>query len=108
MDHCFLWLRDLDNKKIEAEILGDFRNVVVEENLEDKIEKIPERIGEKRTLLYIFLHRKAKWVGHILRRNRLLHDATERQMTEVKGVGRRTQLLDDLRNRRKYRSKGGR
>ena len=35
--------------------------------------------------------------------NCLLHDAIEGQMTEVKGVGRRrTQLLDDLRNRRRY------
>ena len=33
----------------------------------------------------------------------LLHDAIEGQMTEVKGVGRsRTQLLDDMRNRRTY------
>jgi hypothetical protein len=41
--------------------------------------------------------------GHILRRNCLLHDAIEGQMTEVKGVGRRgTQLLDDIRNRRRY------
>ena len=39
----------------------------------------------------------------ILRRNCLLHDVIEGQMTEVKGVGRRrTQLLDDLRNRRRY------
>ena len=42
----------------------------------------------------------ANWTGHILRRNFLLHDATEGQMTEVKGVTRRrrrrrTQLLDD-------------
>ena len=30
-------------------------------------------------------------------------DAIEGQMTEVKGVGRRrTQLIDDLRNRRRY------
>ena len=35
-------------------------------------------------------------------RNCLLHDAIEGQMTEVKGVRRRTQLLDDLRNRRRY------
>ena len=36
-------------------------------------------------------------------RNCLLHDAIEGQMTKVKGVGRRrTQLLDDLRNRRRY------
>ena len=48
------------------------------------------------------LHRKANWIGHILRRNCLL-EAIEGQMMEVKEVGRRrTQLLDDLRNRRKY------
>ena len=33
----------------------------------------------------------------------LLHGAIKGKMTEVKGVGRRrTQLLDDLRNRRRY------
>ena len=42
-------------------------------------------------------------MSQILRINCFLHDAIERQMTEVKGVGRRrTQLLDYLRNRRKY------
>ena len=46
------------------------------------------------------LRRKACWIGHILRRNCLLHDAIEGLMTEVKGVGRRrTQLLDGVRNR---------
>ena len=61
-----------------------------------------DSIGEKRTLLNNILLRKANWVGHILRRNCLLHDAIEGQMTEVKGVGRRKriQLLDDLKNRR--------
>ena len=55
------------------------------------------------TLLNNILRRKANWIGHILRRNCLLHDAIEEQMTELKGVGRRkTQLLDDLRNRRRY------
>ena len=59
--------------------------------------QVLDRIREKRTLLNNILHRKANWIGHILRRNCLL------QMTEVKGVGRRrTQLLDDLRNRRRY------
>ena len=39
---------------------------------------------------------------YILRRN-CLHDAIEGQMTEVKRIGRRrTQLPDDLRNRRRY------
>ena len=65
--------------------------------------KLLDRIGEKRTLLINILRRKANWIGHILRINCLLHDTIERQKTEVKGLGRRrTQLLVDLRNRRRY------
>ena len=51
-------------------------------------EQVLGRIGEKRTLLNNMLGRKANWIGHILRRNCLLHDATEGQMTEVRGIGR--------------------
>ena len=51
-------------------------------------QQVLEHIGEKRTLNDI-LRRKANWIGHILRRNCLLHNAIEGQMTEVKGVGRR-------------------
>ena len=58
-------------------------------------EQVLERIGEKRTHLNNILRIKANCVGHIVRRNCLLHDATEGQMTEVKGVERRKQLLDD-------------
>ena len=66
-------------------------------------EQVLDRIGEKRTLVNNILRRKANWISHIPRRNCLLHDVIEGQMTEVKGVGRRrTQLLDDLRNRRRY------
>ena len=66
-------------------------------------EQVLDHIGEKRTLLNNILRRKANWIGHILRRNYLLHDVIEGQMTEVKGVGRRrTQLLDNMRNRRRY------
>jgi hypothetical protein len=56
------------------------------------------------SLLGKFECRKANWIGHILRRICLLHDAIKGLMTEVKGVGRRrrTQLFDDLRNRRRY------
>ena len=62
-----------------------------------------ECIGEKRTLLNNILRRTAHWIGLILRRNCLLHDAIERQMTELKGIGRRRiRLLDDLRNKRIY------
>ena len=65
-------------------------------------EQVLDRIGEKRTLIHNILRRKVNWIGHILKRNCLLHGAIEGQMTEVKGVGRiRTQLLNDLRNRRR-------
>ena len=57
-------------------------------------EQVLDRIGEKRTLLNNILRRKAYWISHILRRNCLLHEANEGQTMEVKGVGRRTQLLD--------------
>ena len=40
-------------------------------------------------------------IGPILRRN-WLYDALEGPMTKVKGVGRRTQFLDDLRNRTRH------
>jgi hypothetical protein len=83
--------------------------LVLEWNGEDKMvresitnEQVLERVGEKRTLLNSILRRNANWISHILRRNCVLHDAIEEQMTEVKGVGRRTQLLVDVRNRRIY------
>ena len=63
-------------------------------------EQVVDRIREKRTLLNNVLRRKANLIGDILRKNCLLLDAIKGQLTEVKGVGRRrTQLLNDLRNR---------
>ena len=70
-----------------------------------RMEKIkwPKKVTNEQVLDRIeILRRKTNWIGHILRRNCLLHDAIEGQITEVKGVGRRRQLLDDLRNRRRY------
>ena len=52
-------------------------------------EQVLDRIGEKRTLLNNVLRRKANWIGHIQRRNCLLHDAIEGQILVGKGVGRR-------------------
>ena len=43
-----------------------------------------ERLGEKRTFLNNILRRKANSIGRFLRRNCLLYDANEGQMTEVK------------------------
>ena len=65
-------------------------------------EQVLELIGEERILLNNILHKKANWIGHILKTICLLHDVIDGQMTEVKGVGRRRRihLLDDLRIRR--------
>ena len=51
------------------------------------------------TILNNILRRKANWIGGILRRNCLLHDDIEDDVSER---ARRTQLLDDLQNRRTY------
>jgi hypothetical protein len=40
-------------------------------------EHVLERIGKKRTLLNNILHKKANIIGHILRRNCLLHEDIE-------------------------------
>ena len=68
-------------------------------------EQILEHIVEKSTLLNNILHRKGNWTDHILRRNCLLQDAIEGQIMKVKGMGKRTQLLDDLGNRRNWKLK---
>ena len=46
--------------------------------------EVLERTGNKRTLLNNTLRRKAYWIGHILRRNFLLHYVIEGRITEVK------------------------
>ena len=43
-------------------------------------EQVLDHIGKKKTLLNNILCRKANWIGHILRRNCLLHDAIDVQM----------------------------
>ena len=37
LENCFIWLRDLDTKKIVTEVFGELRNVMLEENGEDKM-----------------------------------------------------------------------
>ena len=59
--------------------------------------EVLELIGEKKFTSNM-LRKKVNWVGHILRRNCLLHDDIEGQMTEVRIGRRRTHFLDDLRN----------
>ena len=37
MEHCFIWLRDLDTKTIGTDVFGELRNVVLDENGEDQM-----------------------------------------------------------------------
>ena len=37
LEHCFIWLRDLDTETIRAEVFRELWNMVLEENGEDKM-----------------------------------------------------------------------
>ena len=70
-------------------------------------EDVLRRVKEQRNILHEIRKRKANWIGHILRRNRLLQRVTEgkiqRGIEETGRQGRRRRkLLDDLKERRGY------
>jgi len=64
-------------------------------------------VNEQRNILQETRKRKAKWTGHILRRNCLLKQVIEGEIKEEMEVARRRgrrrkKLLDDLKDRRGY------
>jgi hypothetical protein len=66
----------------------------------------------QKNILHEISKRKANWIGHILRRNRLLQQVIEGKIKrgiEMKGGrgGRCRKLLDGLKERRGYSSEGG-
>jgi hypothetical protein len=71
------------------------------------LEKKSHRVKEERNIVRTIKRRKANWIGHILRRNCLLKHVIERklegriEMTGRRGR-RRKQLLDDLKEKRRY------
>jgi hypothetical protein len=64
-------------------------------------------VKEERNIVHTIKRRKANWIGHILRRNCLLKHVIEGklegriEMTGRRGRGRK-QLLDDLKEKRRY------
>jgi hypothetical protein len=65
------------------------------------------RVKEERNIVHTIKRRKANWIGHILRRNCLLKQVIEGKIKgriEVMGRRgrRRKQLLDDLKEKRRY------
>jgi hypothetical protein len=70
-------------------------------------EEVLQRVKEERTILHTIKRRKGSWIGHILRRNFLLKHVIEGKLegrieiTRRRGR-RRKQLLDDLKEKRRY------
>ena len=54
-------------------------------NWRDKItnEQVLGIVKEKRTLIDVIRSRKKKWIGHVLRGNRLLKDIIEGRIVEI-------------------------
>jgi hypothetical protein len=64
-------------------------------------------VKEERNILHTIKRRKANWIGHILRRNCLLKHVIEGTLEgRIEMTGRRgrrcKQLLDDLKEKRRY------
>jgi hypothetical protein len=70
-------------------------------------EEVLHRVKEDRNIVHTIKIRKANWIGHILRRNCLVKHVIEGklegrlEMTGRRGR-RRKQLLDDLKEKRRY------
>ena len=67
-------------------------------------EEVLLRVNEQRNILHEIRKRKAKWIGHILRRNCLLKQVNEGKIKVEMEVTRRRgrirkKLLDDLKDR---------
>ena len=70
-------------------------------------EEVLLTVNELRNILHEIRKRKAKWIGHILRRNCLLQEVIEGkikgQIEVTRRQGRRRKkLLDNLKDRRGY------
>jgi hypothetical protein len=70
-------------------------------------EEVLHRVKEERNIVHTIKGRKANWIGHILRWNCLLKHVIEGKLEGRIGVTgrrgrRRKQLLDDLKEKRRY------
>jgi len=116
---CYVWsialygaetwtLRAMDQKHLESfEMWCCRRMEKISWTGHVRNEDVLLRVKEKRNILREIRKRKAKWIGHILRRNCILQRVTEGkiqgriEMTGRQGR-RRRKLLDDLKERRGY------
>jgi len=101
-------LRAVDQKHLESFEMWCWRRMEKISCIDHvRNEEVLLRVKEQRNILHEIRKRKAKWIGHILRRNRLLQRVIEGKIKrgiEVTGRQgrRRRKLLDDLKERRGY------
>jgi len=114
---CYIWsialygagtwtLRTVDQKHLERFEMWCWRRMgKISWTDHVRNEEVLLGVKEQRNILHEIRKRKANWIGHILRRNCLLHWVTEGKIQggiEVTGRQgrRRRKLLDDLKERR--------
>jgi hypothetical protein len=116
---CYVWsialygagnwtLRIVDQKHLESFEMWCWRRME-KTSWTDHVrnEEVLFRVKEQRNILHKIRKRKANWIGHILRRNCLLKQVTEKNIKggmEVTGRRgrRRRKLLDDFKESRRY------
>jgi hypothetical protein len=104
LKHGFVWcctctLRKVDQKYLESFEMWCWRMKEISSTVCVEKEEALKRIKKERNILHTMKRRKAKWMGHILRRTCRLKHATE---GKEKWGRQCKQLLDDLREKRRY------
>jgi hypothetical protein len=101
-------LRKVDQKYLESFEMRCWRRME-KISWTDRVRngKVLYRVKEERNILHTIQRRKANWIGHILRRNCLLKHVIEGRLDgRIEMTGRRgrrsKQLLDDLKEERRY------
>jgi hypothetical protein len=116
---CYIWsidfygaetwtLRKADQKYVESFEMWCWRRME-KISWTDRVrnEDVLHRVKEERNIVHTIKRRKANWIGHILRRNCLLKHVIEGNLEErIEVMGRRgrrrKQLLDDLKEKKRY------
>jgi hypothetical protein len=97
-------LRKLDQKYLESFEMWCWRRME-KISWTDRVnnEAVLYRVKEEWNILHTIRRRKANWIGHQLRRNCLLKHIIEGKIRGTRRRGRRhKQLLDDLKEARRY------
>lgn len=112
---CYIWsialygaetwtMRKREKKYLESFEMWCWRRIEkVKWNERVTNDEVLRRVGERKIILNTIIQRKANWIGHILRREGLIHDVIEGKIKGTAGRGRRRiQHLDDMKDGGRY------